>query len=139
MLLLGVLYAQVVVHFGVEETNLLEYLEDDFGHIIITLHDVEGFMLLLFAVFSLHSLDLQHVECDLAHLDGAQFCGVWIGGLSNKTIVIPCVIVLTLRDLFLMLIELIVQIIEINALDINLIHILGDWISRCYTNIAKIE
>jgi hypothetical protein len=61
---------------------------------------------------------------------------VWISCLPNVAILVPGVVVLALDYLFLMLIELVVEVEEINGCHIHLVHVLGHGISRCYTNVT---
>jgi len=139
VLLLGVLNAQMVFHFFIHQSNLLKDFENHFSVIIFSLNNIKGFGLLLLSILSLCSLHLEDIKSHLSHLNGAELGGVWVSCLPGISVIITSVVILTLYNLFLMLIKLIVHVVKIDRCNINLIHILSEWISRSYTNVPRCQ
>lgn len=114
MLFLGILDAQMVLHFLIHEPHLLKNLKNDLLNIIVLFDYIEGFMLLFISVLPLNPLDLEDIESHFAHLDCAELRGVGVSCLSQKSIFVPRVIVLPLDYLLLVLVKFVVEVEEIN-------------------------
>lgn len=126
----------MALYLLIHKSNLLEYLENNLWNIIVFFHNIKSFVLFLISILPLNPFYLKDIKCDFSHSDGAELGRVWISCLPDVAILVPGVVVLALDYLFLMLIELVVEVEEINGCHIHLVHVLGHGISRCYTNVT---
>lgn len=108
---------------------MLKKFEQGLSEVIARLDDVEGFVELLIVILSLDPLHLKHVESHFAHFDGVQFGRPWVSCFAHEPIFIPRIVLLVLYYVLLVLVKLRVEVKEVNTRNINLIHVLRDWVS----------
>ena len=115
----------MVCQVFIEKSHLLEHFKYDLGYIIVILDDVQGFHILLTLVFPVYSFMLHNIKSNFAHLDGVQLGRPWIYCFSNKAVFVSLKVVLLLNDsLGVVLVVFVVQVEEINAVNVDVIHIL---------------
>lgn len=129
MVSLGILNAQMVAHVIIQQPHLLKQFEQGLSEIIARLDDVEGFIKLLIVILSLDPLHLKHIKSHFPHFYGVQFGRPRVSSFAHEPIFIPRIVLLVLHYVLLVLVKLRVQVEEVNACNVNLIHILRYWVS----------